>query len=27
MIFNDECHVVNDPGKEERLTMSNMAGV
>jgi para-nitrobenzyl esterase len=25
MIFNDECRVVNDPGKEERLAMSSLA--
>ena len=24
MIFNDECKVVNDPGKNERLAMSNL---
>jgi para-nitrobenzyl esterase len=24
MIFNDECQVVNDPGKDERLAMSSL---
>ncbi|MGA8619855.1 MAG: hypothetical protein WB660_15215, partial [Candidatus Sulfotelmatobacter sp.] len=24
MIFNDECEVVNDPGKRERLALANM---
>jgi para-nitrobenzyl esterase len=24
MVFNDECKVVNDPGKEERLAMSSI---